>query len=171
MSFTIRPARPAEYAELGRLTVEAYRGSDQIAEGSGYEAVLADCASRAADADLLAAVDDTTGAVLGGVTFCLAGSPYAELARDGEAEFRMLAVAPAAQGRGVGAALVRECLARAAAAGAHAVVLCTHDGNGPARRLYERAGFTRDPERDWSPVPGFDLVALRRPAAAPAGAR
>jgi hypothetical protein len=27
-----------------------------------------------------------------------------------------------------------------------------------AQRLYERLGFRRDPEHDWSPVPGLLLV-------------
>jgi hypothetical protein len=27
-----------------------------------------------------------------------------------------------------------------------------------AHRLYERLGFTRLPGRDWSPVPGVDLL-------------
>jgi hypothetical protein len=31
-----------------------------------------------------------------------------------------------------------------------------------ARRLYERLGFQRAPELDWSPVPGVNLLALRR---------
>ena len=43
------------------------------------------------------------------------GSPWRELSVDGEGEFRMLAVAPAARGRGVGEALVRQCEERAAA--------------------------------------------------------
>ena len=32
-----------------------------------------------------------------------------------------------------------------------------------AHRLYERLGFTRLPERDWSPVPGVQLVAYALP--------
>jgi ribosomal protein S18 acetylase RimI-like enzyme len=32
-----------------------------------------------------------------------------------------------------------------------------------AHRLYERLGFTRVPERDWSPVPGVQLVAYALP--------
>jgi hypothetical protein len=28
-----------------------------------------------------------------------------------------------------------------------------------AHRLYERLGFTRLPERDWSPLPGVHLMA------------
>jgi hypothetical protein len=31
----------------------------------------------------------------------------------------------------------------------------------PAHRLYERLGFTRAPEDDWSPVPGVQLLAYR----------
>ena len=31
-----------------------------------------------------------------------------------------------------------------------------------AQRLYERLGFTRLPERDWSPVPGIDLIVYSR---------
>jgi hypothetical protein len=29
-----------------------------------------------------------------------------------------------------------------------------------AHRAYERLGFRRAPERDWSPVPGIDLYAF-----------
>jgi hypothetical protein len=29
-----------------------------------------------------------------------------------------------------------------------------------AHRIYERLGFRRAPERDWSPVPGVDLMAF-----------
>ena len=29
-----------------------------------------------------------------------------------------------------------------------------------AHRIYERLGFTRLPERDWSPRPGVDLYAF-----------
>ncbi len=29
-----------------------------------------------------------------------------------------------------------------------------------AHRIYERLGFTRDPERDWSPLPGVELLAF-----------
>jgi ribosomal protein S18 acetylase RimI-like enzyme len=32
-----------------------------------------------------------------------------------------------------------------------------------AHRLYERLGFSRLPERDWSPSPGVQLVAYTLP--------
>ena len=38
------------------------------------------------------------------------------------------------------------------------VVLSTDRRMTTAQRLYERLGFTRLPERDWSPRPGIDLL-------------
>ena len=31
----------------------------------------------------------------------------------------------------------------------------------PAHRIYERLGFRRTPDLDWSPVEGVDLLAFR----------
>src|SRR5204862_77925 len=90
------------------------------------------------------------GAVCGTVTFVPPGTRYSELAGSREAEFRMLAVDPAAQGRGVGSALVGACLERATAAGYEAVVICVRDFATDVHRMYERLGFTRLPARDAS---------------------
>jgi hypothetical protein len=38
------------------------------------------------------------------------------------------------------------------------MVLSTDPLMTTAHRLYERLGFTRLPERDWSPVPGAELL-------------
>jgi ribosomal protein S18 acetylase RimI-like enzyme len=158
----VRRATPAEFAAVARLTVAAYEADGQLKGENGYEVTLADVATRAAEGEVLVAVDPTTGAVLGSVTFVLPGSPYAELSGPGEAEFRMLAVDPAAQGRGAGVALVRACLSRAAAQGCSAVVICVRSGLAEAaHRLYAGLGFVRTPARDWSPLPGVDLLALR----------
>jgi ribosomal protein S18 acetylase RimI-like enzyme len=160
MSVLVREARPEEYPEIGMLSVEAYRVNGQLDER--YTHFLVDVGARAAHGTVLVAVDERTGAVLGGVTLVLPGSPLAELCGEGEAEFRALAVAPQAQRRGVGAALVRACLDRAGELGAHAVVICTRDIAVDAQQLYQRLGFVRTPERDWFPMPGVVLLALRR---------
>ena len=47
------------------------------------------------------------------------------------------------------------------AAGAQAVVISARDFVQSALRLYARLGFVRIPERDWSPIPGVQLVALK----------
>ncbi|HYN93083.1 MAG TPA: GNAT family N-acetyltransferase [Pilimelia sp.] len=157
----VRPARPADYPAIARLTVAAYAADGQLGGEHGYERVLADVAGRAAHGEVLAAVDGASGAILGSVTYVRPGGPYAEVSRPGEGEFRMLAVDPAAQGRGVGEALVQACLARAAAGGCTAVVICARSFSAPAHRLYARLGFVRAPELDWSPAPGVELVGLR----------
>ena len=165
--FVVRPADVGEYGRIGRLTVAAYADDGQLGGGHGYDRTLADVAGRAADGEVLVAVDDA-GEVLGSVTFVLPGSRLAELSRPGEAEFRMLAVDPAAQGRGVGEALARACVDRAVAHGCAALVLSARDFSGRARRLYERLGFVRTPELDWTPVPGVDLLAMRLELPSPA---
>jgi ribosomal protein S18 acetylase RimI-like enzyme len=155
----VRPARPEDFDAIARLSVAAYRADGQITDESEYAKTLADVSTRAEAGELLVAV--TEGAVVGSVLFVLPGSPYAELSRPGEAEFRMLAVDPAAQRRGVGEALARACLDRAAELGCRAVVISTRDFATAAQRLYARLGFVRAPELDWSPAPGIDLLGLR----------
>ncbi|MET9389643.1 GNAT family N-acetyltransferase [Streptomyces sp. NPDC006624] len=161
MDLLIRPAEPADYEELGDITARAYLrdGLLDYGEDDAYLHVLRDVAARAAAADVLVAVRD--GRVLGGVTFVPAGGPMADLARPGEAEIRMLAVAHAARGQGTGEALVRSCLDRARATpGCRSVVLSTQRTMHTAHRIYERLGFTRTPERDWQPVPELGEITL-----------
>jgi ribosomal protein S18 acetylase RimI-like enzyme len=151
----VRPARPHDLADAGAVTEAAYRAAG-LAVG-GYVDALRDAGRRADEAELLVAVD-AGGAVVGSVTFCPAGSPWRELARDDEAELRMLAVRPDAQRLGVGRALTAACVDRARELGFGALVLSTPSVAPAAHRLYEGIGFTRDQTRDWSPVPGVELL-------------
>lgn len=156
----IRRPQVHELAEAGSVTVAAYRAGGMAL--GGYVDQLQDTHRRHREAELLVAVDPD-GRVLGTVTFCPAGSSWREIARSDEAEFRMLAVDPAAQRQGVGRALVEACLGRARSQGFRGIVLSTPLRNAGAHRLYEQLGFVRDPDRDWTPVPGVDLVAYARP--------
>jgi ribosomal protein S18 acetylase RimI-like enzyme len=156
MPFEIRQARPAEFATVADLCVAAY--APFISGDGHYVAELRDAARRAAHAELLVAADG--GRVLGTVTFVPGGGPLGEIAGEREAEFRMLAVDPAAQGRGVGTALLQRIVDASAARGREGIVCSSLPEMRSAHRIYRRLGFRRMPERDWSPVPGVDLLAF-----------
>ncbi len=72
-------------------------------------------------------------------------------------EVRLLAVAPAARGRGIGGSLMRECARRARQSGASVLSLHTTDMMQAALRMYERMGFRRAPELDFHPAPGWTV--------------
>ncbi|CAM3846179.1 GNAT family N-acetyltransferase [Nocardioides zeicaulis] len=159
MALEVRLARPEEHAQVGELTVRAY---DAFTRGPAdpYVARLRDAAARASGGELWVAVEGER--LLGNVTYCPPGSAFREVARDDEGEFRMLAVDPAARGAGAGTALARHCEARAQAHGASGMALSTLAEMGDAHRIYRRLGYDRDPTRDWSPLPGVDLLAFSK---------
>ena len=153
-----RRCAAADFGPIAELTAGVYR--DEGLAPEEYLAQLADVAGRAEQAELLVARDRGrrgTSDVVGSVALVLAGEFGEVLASDEEAGFRMLVVGPAVRGRGVGELLVRACLDRARAAGKRRMVLSTDPRMTSAHRLYERLGFTRLPERDWSPLPGVRL--------------
>jgi ribosomal protein S18 acetylase RimI-like enzyme len=160
---TIRPARPHELPLVGEITAEAYVREGIVAE-PWYLDELRASDRRAAEAVLLVAADERDE-LLGTVTYCVPGSPWAEVAREGEAEFRMLAVTAAARRRGVARALVQACTDRAAAQARHTLALSVIRSNTAAASLYEQLGFSRAPERDWRPSPDVDLLVWTRPVA------
>jgi GNAT superfamily N-acetyltransferase len=139
---------PAQFGALGELTVRAYRALPGRPPSPGYEALLRDVATRAAVDRVLVAVDEL-GAVVGGVTYVADdSSPYAEFTGGDTAGFRMLAVDPAAQGAGIGRALIAACIDLARADGKRRLTLLTTEAMTAAHRLYERFGFRRTPEFD-----------------------
>jgi predicted N-acetyltransferase YhbS len=156
----LRRARPGEYDEIGAVTVAAYEPVLAGAEES-YVERLRNAEARDLEAELWVAVGPDDRELLGTVTLCRDGSPWREIATADEGEFRMLAVAPRAQGQGVGEALARHCVDRFRETGAAGVVLSSTPGMTGAHRLYARLGFERLPERDWAPVPGVQLWAFR----------
>jgi len=160
MDIAIRRAAAEDYETLGEITAQAYLGDGLLdfGESDGYLGELRDVAKRAAAAQVLVAVEHDR--VLGGVTFVPSGGPLTDIAKPGEAEIRMLAVAPESRGRGIGEALVRACMDRARAAGCVRIVLSTQRTMHAAHRIYERLGFTRTPERDWNPVPHLHDLKL-----------
>lgn len=63
----------------------------------------------------------------------------------------------------MGEELVRRVVDRARELECTAVVLSSQPVQEDAHRVYERLGFHRTPEKDWSPVLGVDLLGFRLP--------
>ncbi len=155
----IRRAGPADLDAIGRITLDAYLADGFLQPGDDYAAQLVDAEHRVADAEVwVAAVGES---VVGSVTFCPPGSEYRELARNGEGEFRMLAVSPAVRGQGIGRALVVQCLERSREVGQTEMVICSMTSMTKAHSLYTSMGFSRDESLDWEPVPGVLLWGFR----------
>jgi GNAT superfamily N-acetyltransferase len=155
---TIREAVPAEYGEIGELTVSAYAtvGDPLLGDPAytAYEEELRDVAGRAATCLVLVAVDHP-GRIVGTGTYVPgSGTPWSETERDGEAGFRALAVDAGSRGKGVGRALAMACVDRARRDGRTGVAILTRPSMTAAHRLYESLGFARVPSRDWEFEPG-----------------
>jgi predicted N-acetyltransferase YhbS len=142
VTVTVRQARPEELTTAGEVVLQAYLADGFLTADDPYSDHLRDAPGRARDSVVLVAVEDDE--IVGSVTWCPVGSSHREIGREGEGE-----------------QLVRACLDRARQAGYHAVVLSSGDWMHAAHRVYERLGFVRIPERDWTPVPGVNLLAYR----------
>ncbi len=162
-AITIREARPDEYRVVARLTVDSYRTvGDPVLDD--YVPELRDVAGRAAACPVLVAVDDTSGGILGTITYIPGpDNPFAELETEGEAGFRMFGVSPDARGRGIGRALVETVIERARSDGRRAIAIYTRPTMAAAHRLYASLGFERAPARDWEFEPDTWLWALELP--------
>ncbi len=136
------------------LRVTAYL-ADGLLEASPEYAETLRLLGADGTGEVLVAVD---GERLLGTIMYEPWSPDSEVARSAdEAEIRAFAVAPQARGLGVGRALVNALVERSREEGVVRVVLSTLPQMRAAQFVYRARGFTRAPERDWTPVPGVDL--------------
>jgi ribosomal protein S18 acetylase RimI-like enzyme len=111
-----------------------------------------------------------TGELVG--TIMLLPWPHTgELVRSpGDAEIRALAVAPEARGQGLGRKLLLALLGLAADQQVRHLLLASLPAMRAAHHLYEQHGFTRMPDRDWTPVRGSGMLlvyGIRLPSGGP----
>ena len=160
----IRDARPGDRDALVDVTLAAYQEYAARMPGfwDGYRQNIVACVSDAGEAEQLVA--EHGGAIVGTV---LLYPPRRMRLSERESlempwpEVRLLAVAPSARGRGVGAALMRECVRRVRLAQGATLSLHTTDLMRTAMRMYERMGFVRAPELDFHPAPGVTVKGYR----------
>ncbi len=110
-------------------------------------------------------VAEQDGVVVGSVLLYLAGAAFRQpedaAVAPASPELRLLATPPALRGRGIGAALLEECIRRARRAGVAAITLHTSDMMQTAMQMYERRGFVRAPELDFHPAPEITIKGYR----------
>jgi GNAT superfamily N-acetyltransferase len=165
-------ATPADYAEIAALNVAAYAEFRPVCGEEAWtrmRVTLEAVGELASEAELLVVRDG--GRLLGSVAYLRAGRTAPPLPREW-ASVRLLSVAPEARGRGVGAALVHACIARARAEGADVLGLYTTGMMDTARALYARLGFVQDavlPPRHGQPCWRYRLdLAAPAPPSGPA---
>jgi predicted N-acetyltransferase YhbS len=158
--FTIRDATDADLPAIQALTRRAYEEFAFVMQPGAWQGL-----ANAIEAALTSAdqrdriVAESNGKIIGSVLlYPPAAQAYGELTGSNAVpEVRLLAVAPAARGKGVARALVEECIRRAQKMGAKELGLHTSRSMRAAMRLYAKLGFVRAPERDFQP-PGAEVV-------------
>ena len=142
----IREEAPADAIAVRSLIGEAFRGAPYA---SGTEAAIHD--RLRGDGDLvIGLVADVNGTIVGQIAF----SPVTAGGASGWLGLGPVAVTPRRQGRGIGAMLVREGLARAGASVARGVVLIGDPG------YYARFGFEGGVGLTYGAVPAPYVQAL-----------
>jgi ribosomal protein S18 acetylase RimI-like enzyme len=146
---TVRPATPADLPALGRLgalLVRTHHGFDPrrfIAPVPHTEQAYASFLGRQlGEPEVVILVAEREGEVLGYTFAGVEGFDYMALRGPAGALYDIV-VDPARRGQGVGRMLLDATLAALKARGAPRVVLSTAEKNGPAQRLFARAGFRR----------------------------
>lgn len=163
--FTIRDARTGDKDAIRNVTLTANEQYAKIAaaDWEGYRQNILTTLADVTPAEQIVAERD--GVIVGTVLMYPAGTVFTlddgRTVRLESPEVRLLAVAPAARGQGIGRELMRECIERARRTGVSALTLHTTDLMQVAMQMYERMGFIRAPELDFEPTPGFIVKGYR----------
>ena len=156
VEITVRQADTSEFGEIRRITVGAYSDAGYIDDEYAYNHILAGIEEGYAGSSLLVA--ESGGTLVGSVFVTRPGGDFSDVAHDGELEFRMLAVEPDQQHRGVGRALVQAVIDRARRdPDVSGVVLTIAPDMDGQHKLYEEMNFVRIPSRDFLLTETFAL--------------
>jgi ribosomal protein S18 acetylase RimI-like enzyme len=147
----VRDVRPGELDAVAGLLLACFREHLPAFPEDVGDAYLREVTDVDARASSQLSVAERDGQLVGSVTFLPDARHDTHPWPPGGSVLRLLAVLPAARGRGVGGVLTDECISRARQAGAAFLGLHTAPFMFSARRLYERYGFARAPDHDFDP--------------------
>ena len=138
--FRLDEFTPADADGVNRVALAAFRQyRHDYADWPRFSGLIGDMASLAKSAELIVArVGDR---VAGAVAYVGPGREKAPFFERSWPVLRMLVVDPEFRGRGIGRALTRECIRRAARDGAPLIALHTSRIMTAALSLYGRMGF------------------------------
>ena len=161
----IRDAREGDREAIRDVTLAAFQQYAEVmaAHWERYRQGILNALADVTPAEPIVAEQD--GAVVGAVLLYPHGAVFSR--PDGSRvtleypEARLLAVSPPARGRGIGEALLRECIRRARRSGAAALTLHTSAFMKAGKRMYERMGFVRAPELDFHPSKDLTVMGYR----------
>lgn len=137
----VRVAEPDDLPHIVRLLAEDFLGAQREAVAGplpdSYHAAFAAIAADPNNELLVATIDGEVVA-----TLQLTYTPSLSYQGSWRATVESVRTAASLRGRGIGAALMTEAIARARARGCGLVQLTTNKARTDARRFYERLGFT-----------------------------
>lgn len=153
----LRPLRAADLGEVARLEAGLFGG--EAWSGDLLARELARSGGAGADRRYVVVEEgpDGGGGILGYAGVWLGDGR-------GDADLLTIATAPRARRRGLAAAMLRELIGLARAAGCRAVLLEVRVSNDAARALYARHGFTAaGRRRRYYTAPVEDALVMRLP--------
>lgn len=167
--YTIRNARPNEFAEIGKLMVKVYsqlEGFPKESEQPKYYEMLANIGAltEKPETELLIAIS-SDNKIAGGVVYFgdmkYYGSGGTATKEKNAAGFRLLAVVNTIRGQGIGKLLTNECIRKTKNKKINQVIIHTTKAMQTAWGMYEKIGFKRSEDLDFMqgelPVYGFRL--------------
>lgn len=167
--YTIRNAKPNEFAEIGNLMVKVYsqlEGFPKESEQPKYYEMLANIGAltEKPETELLIAIS-SDNKIAGGVVYFgdmkYYGSGGIATREKNAAGFRLLAVDNTIRGEGIGKLLTNECIRKTKNKRINQVIIHTTKAMQTAWGMYEKIGFKRSEDLDFMqgelPVFGFRL--------------
>jgi ribosomal protein S18 acetylase RimI-like enzyme len=145
---TVRAASVADARRIAEIRVQSWRATYAGIVPAPILERMDVARNEAWIMDRIAGPAARTTLVVEGADGRVAGYALSAPAGDADAfglgEVEAIYLDPEARGRGLGPPLLRAAMDALALAGLETVVLWVLSTNGPARRFYERAGFTLD---------------------------
>ena len=159
----MRDIRPEEFDAVAQLLQAAYQQYEKFMPADAWQFYLSDIVDvrgRMAESDLIVA--EVNGKLAGTITLYLGGrNQTVGNWPVGWAGARLLAVGPEYRGKGIGRALMDECIRRCRESGIKTIGLHTASFMEVAKNMYERMGFQCVPEFDFHPRADVVIIAYK----------